>query len=154
MRPWAQRHSLRHQQMLEALEQHYRFSIHTPFKDLPREVQEALLFGSKGSPVNFFYEQGGRRFYGPRPFPGVVPLLKERYDETDSAAGAGGYRAVYEPEALPRLRRGPAAQRGPGRQDQRGQHQRGDRLHGDPGPDAGSAAWNFLPARRRSPGAS
>jgi excinuclease ABC subunit A len=85
VRPWAQRHSLRHQQMLEALEQHYRFSMHTPFQELPGEVQEALLFGSQGQPVNFFYEQGGRRFYGPRPWPGVVPLLKERYDETDSA---------------------------------------------------------------------
>ena len=32
----------RGQQMLEALEQHYHFSIHTPFKDLSREVREAL----------------------------------------------------------------------------------------------------------------
>jgi excinuclease ABC subunit A len=85
VRPWASRHSLRHQQMLEALEQHYRFSIHTPFADLPPEVQQVLLHGSGGQPINFFFEQGGRRFYGPRPFPGVIPLLKERYTETDSA---------------------------------------------------------------------
>ncbi len=85
VRPWAHRHSLRHQQMLEALEHHYRFSVRTPFKDLPREVQEVVLYGSKGEPVSFFYERGGRRFYGPRPFPGVIPLLKERFEETDSA---------------------------------------------------------------------
>jgi excinuclease ABC subunit A len=85
VRPWAHRHSLRHQQLVEALEQHYRFSMHTPFRDLPQEVQDALVFGSQGLPINFFYEQGGRRFYSPRPFPGVIPLLKERYDETDSA---------------------------------------------------------------------
>ena len=24
-----------------------------------------MLFGSKGTPINFFYEQGGRRFYEP-----------------------------------------------------------------------------------------
>jgi excinuclease ABC subunit A len=84
VRPWAQRHSLRHQQMLEALEQNYHFSIHTPFQDLPPEVQQALLYGSQGQPIQFFYEQGGRRFYGPRPFSGVIPLLKERYQETDS----------------------------------------------------------------------
>ncbi len=84
VRPWAQRHSLRHQQLLEALEQHYHFSIHTPFKDLPPEVQQALLYGSKGQPINFFYEQGGRRYYTARPFPGVIPLLQERYQETDS----------------------------------------------------------------------
>ena len=84
VRPWATRHSLRHQQLLEALEQHYRFSVHTPFKDLPPEVQEAILYGSKATPINFFYERGGRRFYEPRPFPGVIPLLQERYRETDS----------------------------------------------------------------------
>ena len=84
MRPWAQRHSLRHQQMLEALEQHYHFSMRTPFKDLPQEIQQAMLYGSKGEPVSFFYEQGGRRYYAPRPFPGVIPLLQERYRETDS----------------------------------------------------------------------
>ena len=54
VRPWATRHSLRHQQLLEALEQHYRFSIHTPFKDLPAETQEALLYGSKGDAHQFF----------------------------------------------------------------------------------------------------
>ena len=84
VRPWATRHSLRHQQVLEALEQHYHFSIHTPFKDLPQETQEAILYGSKGAPVNFFQEQGGRRFYEPRPFPGIIPILQERYKETDS----------------------------------------------------------------------
>ena len=84
VRPWAQRHSLRHQQMLEALEQHYRFSIHTPFQDLAPEVQEAILYGSRGVPINFFHERGGRRFYEAKSFPGVIPLLQERYRETDS----------------------------------------------------------------------
>jgi len=84
VRPWAQRHSLRHQQMLEALEQHYRFSIHTPFKDLAPEVQEAILYGSQGVPISFFHERGGRRFYEAKSFPGVIPLLRERYRETDS----------------------------------------------------------------------
>ena len=84
VRPWATRHSLRHQQVLEALEQHYHFSIHTPFKDLPQETQEAMLYGSKGTPISFFQERGGRRFYEPRPFPGIIPILQERYKETDS----------------------------------------------------------------------
>jgi excinuclease ABC subunit A len=84
IRPWAHRHTLRHQQMLEALERHYHFSIQTPFRDLPPEVQQALLYGSGVQPVSFFYEQGGRRYFAPRPFPGVIQLLQERYRETDS----------------------------------------------------------------------
>ena len=84
VRPWAQRHSLRHQHMQEALEQHYHFSIRTPFQELAPEVQEAILYGSQGAPVSFFQERGGRRFYEARSFPGVIPLLQERYRETDS----------------------------------------------------------------------
>ena len=59
VRPWAQRHSLRHQQMLEALEKHYHFSVHTPFQDLPKEAQKAILYGSKGEPIKFY--PGARR---------------------------------------------------------------------------------------------
>ncbi len=85
LRPWAHHHSLRHQQMLEVLESRYRFSIRTPFRDLPPQVKEVLLYGSGGEALNFFYEQGGRRFYVPRSFPGVIALLQERYRETDSS---------------------------------------------------------------------
>jgi excinuclease ABC subunit A len=85
VRPWAHLHTLRHQQMLEALEKHYNFSSHTPFKDLAEPVRQALLYGSNDEKVNFFYEQEGRRIFVPRPFPGIIPLLKERYQNTDSS---------------------------------------------------------------------
>ncbi len=85
VRPWAQRHTLRHQQMLEALEKHYRFSVHTPFRDLSNEVQQAILYGSQGQPIKFYYDYGGRRVHEARPFPGIIPWLEERYHETDSS---------------------------------------------------------------------
>jgi excinuclease ABC subunit A len=85
VRPWAQRHTLRHQQMLEALEKHYHFSVHTPFADLSEEVQNVILYGSKGEPIKFHYDYGGRRVHETRPFPGIIPWLEERYHETDSS---------------------------------------------------------------------
>ncbi|MEW6388516.1 MAG: excinuclease ABC subunit UvrA [Thermodesulfobacteriota bacterium] len=85
VRPWANYHSLRHQQMLEALQKQYNFSLKTPFRDLPGTVRQVLLFGSGDEPVNFFYEHQGRRNFVPRPFPGVVPLLRKRYQESDSS---------------------------------------------------------------------
>ena len=85
VRPWAQRHTLRHQQMLEGLEKHYHFSVHTPFQDLPAEVQNAVLYGSKGEPVKFYYDYNGRRVHETKPFPGIIPWLEERYQETDSS---------------------------------------------------------------------
>jgi excinuclease ABC subunit A len=77
VRPWAQRHTLRHQQMLEALEKHYRFSVHTPFKDLPDEVQNALLLRLPGAgPSNFPMITAAAGSHEARPFPGVIPWLR------------------------------------------------------------------------------
>ncbi len=84
VRPWAKHQTVRHQQMLEALEQHYRFSSRTPFKELDEAIKQALLHGSGLTPINFFFEQGGRRIFMPRPFPGVIPMLEERYNGSDS----------------------------------------------------------------------
>uniref|UniRef100_A0A7C3WII9 UvrABC system protein A n=1 Tax=Desulfobacca acetoxidans TaxID=60893 RepID=A0A7C3WII9_9BACT len=86
VRPWANHYTLRHGQMLEALENHYRFSSRTPFKELDEAIKQALLHGSGQTPINFFYDQGGRRYFVPKPFPGVIPMLEERYQNSDSRA--------------------------------------------------------------------
>ncbi len=86
VRPWAKHHTVRQAQMLEALEKHYRFSSRTPFRELDEAIKQAILHGSGPTPINFFYEQEGRRFFVPKPFPGVIPMLEERYNSTDSWA--------------------------------------------------------------------
>lgn len=82
--PWANRQSMYHQQMLEALEQHYHFSIRTPFQELSPRVQEVLLYGSGAQTIKFLYERNGRRVVEERVFEGVIPNLQRRYRETDS----------------------------------------------------------------------
>lgn len=84
VRPWAKHHTVRHVQMLEALEKHYRFSSRTPFRELDEAIKQAILHGSGQTPIDFYYEQDGRRFHVPKPFPGVIPMLEERYHSTDS----------------------------------------------------------------------
>ncbi len=83
--PWAQRQSLHHQQILEALEQHYDFSIRTPFRELPPRVQQVLLYGSGAELIRFTVERNGRRVVESRVFEGVIPYLERRYRETDSS---------------------------------------------------------------------
>ncbi len=67
--PWGDRYSVRFQQRLESLAQHYQIDTHTPFRELPGHVQRALLDGSGEEEVG--------------PFEGIIPELDRRYHEAD-----------------------------------------------------------------------
>jgi len=82
--PWATRHSLYYQQMLDAICQHYRVDVYTPYKNLPKKVQEVFLYGSGEESIKFYFERDDRRHYYKRPFEGVIPSLERRYRETES----------------------------------------------------------------------
>ncbi len=70
--------------MLDSLCQHYRVDIYAPFRDLPKEVQEAFLYGSGKDVIKFYFERDDRRYFYDRPFEGVIPSMERRYHETDS----------------------------------------------------------------------
>lgn len=82
--PWANRHSVHFQQVLDSLCQHYEIDIYSPFKDLPENVQKALLYGSGEEEVKFYFERGHRRYFHSRPYEGIIPNMERRYLETDS----------------------------------------------------------------------
>jgi excinuclease ABC subunit A len=82
--PWAKRHSVYFQQMLDSLSEHYSIDIYTPFKDLPKKVRDVFLYGSGKEEIKFYFERDNRRYFYTRPFEGVIPKLERRYHETDS----------------------------------------------------------------------
>ncbi|MBN2124688.1 MAG: excinuclease ABC subunit UvrA [Deltaproteobacteria bacterium] len=82
--PWAGRHSVYFQQMLDALCRHYQVDIYTPFARLPKRVRDAFLYGSGEEDISFYFERDNRRHFYTRPFEGVIPSLERRYRETDS----------------------------------------------------------------------
>jgi excinuclease ABC subunit A len=84
--PWSKRESSFFRQMLDALAQHYQFSIATPFRKLPAPVQQAVLFGSRGEKILFTYEDGERQYQFKKVFEGVIGNLERRYRETNSDA--------------------------------------------------------------------
>lgn len=90
--PWAKRHSVYFQQMLDSLCQHYKVDVYSPFRGLPREIQEAFLYGSGKDEIPFYFERDDRRHSYTRPFEGVIPTLERRYHETES------YQVRYEIE--------------------------------------------------------
>jgi len=82
--PWANRNSVYFIDFLEALTQHYRVDIYTPYHDLPESFQKVLLYGSGGDKITFYFEQKNRRFSYHKRFEGILPNLERRYMETDS----------------------------------------------------------------------
>jgi excinuclease ABC subunit A len=69
----------------EALAKHFKFSLDTPFKDLPKKVMDAILYGTDEA-INIKYEnrEGTGRFEYESKFPGILAELKRRYMETQS----------------------------------------------------------------------
>ena len=81
---WAKRNSMHFIEFLDALTRHYGVDIYTPYKDLPEEFQQVLLYGSGDRPIPFYFERGNRRYTYQKPFEGIIPNLERRYRETDS----------------------------------------------------------------------
>ncbi|MFN0315941.1 MAG: excinuclease ABC subunit UvrA [Burkholderiales bacterium] len=73
-------------QLLQSLATHYGFDLEQPFDALPKNLQEAILYGSGKDKIRFNYpsEKGGRNVRE-HAFEGVIPNLERRYRETDSA---------------------------------------------------------------------
>jgi len=82
--PWVTRRAYYYQQLLDALGQHYNFSLDTPYADLPAEIRTMLMYGSGKEQIRFYYDQGEQRHYFEKAFEGVIPSLERRYRESDS----------------------------------------------------------------------
>ena len=82
--PWAKSSSPYYVQTLAALGKHYKFTLDTKWKDLPKKTQEAILHGSGDVEIKFSYDDGMRAYETKRPFEGIITNLERRYRETDS----------------------------------------------------------------------
>lgn len=72
-------------QMLQSLADYYNFDINLPFKKLPENIQDILLFGSKREKIPFTYiNEKGVLKIREHIFEGCINSLKRRYRETDS----------------------------------------------------------------------
>ncbi len=83
--PWEKRLSGWFHLILEALAKAYDFDITTPFRDLPENVRDLILNGSKGKKIEFWWdEEGDRRHTYYKEFEGVLNNLQRRWRETES----------------------------------------------------------------------
>ncbi|MBQ7636990.1 MAG: excinuclease ABC subunit UvrA, partial [Lachnospiraceae bacterium] len=69
--------------LLVALSRHFGFSLKTPFKDLPENVKQALIYGTEESVDVHYSGQRGSGVY-PIVFEGLIKNVERRYRETAS----------------------------------------------------------------------
>ena len=82
--PWQARDSVQFMEFLDALTTHFDTDIYTPFKHLPQRFQQALLHGSGEESIQFYTEQAGKKIRSRKPFEGVIPYLKKRFQKTSA----------------------------------------------------------------------
>ena len=70
--------------LLKAMSEKYKFSMDTPFCDLPKEIQDKIIHGTGNDTLLVKYD--GQRGYGEYniKFEGLLKNCKRRYDETSS----------------------------------------------------------------------
>ena len=68
----------------EALSKKYKFKLTTPVKDLPREIIDVILYGTKGEKLKLTYERANGQGTLMQPFEGICSNLERRYRETQS----------------------------------------------------------------------
>ena len=62
----------------------YGVDVNTPVKDLPKEVLNTVLYGTKGEKIDVTYRYKGEMTTSKMKFEGIIPNLERRYRETNS----------------------------------------------------------------------
>ena len=83
--PWSGSSSQYYDQITKAIAERYEIDVLTPWEELPEEVRDIFLYGTRGERlyVSYTNRRGQKRSYMAN-FEGVVPNLERRYRETDS----------------------------------------------------------------------
>ncbi|MDZ3831054.1 MAG: excinuclease ABC subunit UvrA [Sphingopyxis sp.] len=85
--PWAKSNppSPYYMQVLESLGKAYDFGLDTPWQALPGAVQQIILHGTGGMPVELTFKDGKRSYTTHKAFEGVIGNLNRRMLQTESA---------------------------------------------------------------------
>ena len=68
----------------EALAKKYKFKLTTPVAELPEEVIDVILYGTKGEKLKLTYDRANGQGTLMQPFEGICNNLERRYRETQS----------------------------------------------------------------------
>ncbi|HVS03154.1 MAG TPA: excinuclease ABC subunit UvrA, partial [Thermoanaerobaculia bacterium] len=87
--PWQPTGRSWRMRMLRTLAKKLRFSLSTPWQQLPAPVRQVILFGSGDHEMDFSFAGKRSKYQWRGSFEGVIPTLERKYRETDSAMVRG-----------------------------------------------------------------
>jgi excinuclease ABC subunit A len=85
--------------MIESLAQSFRVPLDKPWKDLPRDMKQMLLYGSGDETMSIRWSEGGRSGTYRTSFEGIIPMLMRRFKETTSESMRKHYLRYFSDKA-------------------------------------------------------
>ncbi|ABQ69456.1 Excinuclease ABC subunit A [Rhizorhabdus wittichii RW1] len=85
--PWAKSNppSPYYMQVLSSVARAYGFKLETPWNELPEEIRDTVLYGTKGRVITLTFIDGRKSYDVQKPFEGVIHNLERRMLSTESA---------------------------------------------------------------------
>ncbi|MDO5387700.1 MAG: excinuclease ABC subunit UvrA [Clostridia bacterium] len=79
--------------LVNALMNIYDFDMDTPYKDLPEEAKNAIMYGTQGKEVKVPYKVAGKTRYYTFAFEGIITSMERRYKESASDSAKEEYES-------------------------------------------------------------
>lgn len=87
--------------LIKALMELYDFDLDTPYKDLPKQAREAIMFGTKNKEIKVPYQRAGKTHYYTFAFEGIINSLERRYKESTSDSAKEEYEEYMTSVSCP-----------------------------------------------------
>lgn len=87
--------------LIKALMSIYNFDMDTPYKDLPAEARDAIMYGTHGREVKVPYKVAGKTKYYTFAFEGIITSMERRYRESTSETAKEEYESYMTSVACP-----------------------------------------------------
>ncbi len=85
----------------DALAKKYRFKLTTPWRDLPAEIRDVILYGTKGENLELHYDQPRGKGVLRQPFEGICNNVERRYRDPQSDAARRELEEVMSDSPCP-----------------------------------------------------
>ncbi len=83
--PWRSTFASYYMQMIAGVARHYKQSMNKPWRELSKDMKNAVLYGTDDTPITVTFDDDSRSYKTRKPFEGVIPNLARRWRETESS---------------------------------------------------------------------